>query len=59
MAKKQNIIIAKSGRPTAVINSSVCVINQEVINSGKFGTICRAVNGIFRILKEELLDIST
>ena len=58
MAKKQNVIVAQSGGPTAVINSSVCGVVQQVINSGAFGTIYGAVNGILGVLKEELFDIS-
>ena len=58
MAKKQNVIVAQSGGPTAVINSSACGVIQEAMRSGKFGDIYGAVNGILGVLKEELFDIS-
>ncbi len=58
MAAKNNIIVAQSGGPTAVINSSACGVIQQVMNSGRFGTIYGAVNGILGVLKEQLFDIS-
>ncbi len=59
MATKQNVIIAQSGGPTAVINASACGVIQQAMKSGRFGTIYGAVNGILGVLKEELFDISS
>ena len=58
MAIKANVIIAQSGGPTAVINSSVCGVVQEAMKSGKFGKVFGATNGILGVLKEDLFDIS-
>ena len=53
-----NAIVAQSGGPTAVINSSVCGVVQEALKSGEIGRVYGATNGILGVLKEELFDIS-
>lgn len=58
MVPKPNALVAQSGGPTAVINSSACGAIQEAMNTGKIGRIIGAVNGILGVLKEELFDIS-
>jgi len=58
MDSKPNAIVAQSGGPTAVINSSACGVIQEAIKSGKVSRILGAVNGILGVLKEDLFDIS-
>lgn len=58
MAKKPNAIVAQSGGPTAVINSSICGAIQEAIASGKIGQVLGATNGILGVLKEDLFDIT-
>ena len=58
MASKPNAIVAQSGGPTAVINSSACGVVQEAKKSRKIGKVIAAVNGILGVLKEELFDIS-
>jgi len=55
---KGNVIVAQSGGPTAVINSSACGVIQEALKSGKIGRVIGATNGILGILKEDLFDIS-
>ena len=35
MNSKGNVMVAQSGGPTAVINSSVCGVIQEAMKSGK------------------------
>jgi 6-phosphofructokinase 1 len=55
---KPNAILAQSGGPTAVINSSACGVVQEAMKSGKIGQVIGATNGILGVLKEELFDIS-
>jgi 6-phosphofructokinase len=52
-----NAIVAQSGGPTAVINSSACGVIQAALQSGKFGTIYGATNGILGVLHEELFDV--
>ena len=58
MAAKPNAIIAQSGGPTAVINSSVCGVIQEAKRSKKIGKVLAANNGILGVLKEELFNVS-
>ncbi len=58
MSSKPNAIVAQSGGPTAVINSSACGIIQQATKSGKIGSVFAAVNGILGVLKEELFDVS-
>ncbi len=58
MNSKPNAIVAQSGGPTAVINSSACGVIQEAMKSGKIGKVIGANNGILGVLKEELFDIS-
>ena len=58
MDSKPNAIVAQSGGPTAVINSSACGVVQEATKSGKIGRVIGAINGILGVLKEELFDIS-
>lgn len=58
MAAKANAIIAQSGGPTTVINSSACGVIQEAIKSGKIGKVIGANNGILGALKEELFDVT-
>lgn len=58
MDSKPNAIVAQSGGPTAVINSSACGVIQEAMNCGKIGKVFGATNGILGVLKEKLFDIS-
>ena len=58
MNSKPNAIVAQSGGPTAVINSSACGVIQEALKSGKIGRVLGATNGILGVLKEDLFDIS-
>jgi 6-phosphofructokinase len=54
---KTNAIVAQSGGPTCVINSSVCGVIQEAKKSKKIGKVLAAHNGILGVLKEELFDV--
>ncbi len=58
MSSSPNAIVAQSGGPTAVINSSACGVIQEALKSGKIGTVIGATNGILGVLGEDLFDIS-
>ena len=58
MSSKPNAIVAQSGGPTAVINSSACGVIQQAIKSGEIGCVLGATNGILGVLKEDLFDIS-
>jgi len=58
MAAKPNAIVAQSGGPTTVINSSACGVIQEAMKSGKIGKVLGATNGILGVLNEDLFNIS-
>ena len=52
-----NLLIAQSGGPTAVINSSVSGVVVEAKRHGQIQGIYGAVNGILGVLNEELVDL--
>ena len=58
MGVKPNAIVAQSGGPTAVINSSACGVIQQAAKSGKIGRVIGATNGILGVLKEDLFNVS-
>ena len=58
MSSKPNAIVAQSGGPTAVINSSACGVIQEALKSDKTERTFGATNGILGVLQEDLFDIS-
>jgi 6-phosphofructokinase len=56
---KGNVLIAQSGGPTAVTNSSCCGIIQEVAKHKASSTgVYGAINGILGVLNEELVDLN-
>ncbi|MCC6125497.1 MAG: diphosphate--fructose-6-phosphate 1-phosphotransferase [Pirellulales bacterium] len=56
--KKRNMVIAQSGGPTPVINSSLRGIIEAAREFDSVGTVYGARHGIEGVLKEELLDLS-
>ena len=54
----RNLVVAQSGGPTPVINSSLRGIIEAARDSHTIGTIFGARHGIEGVLKEELLDLS-
>lgn len=55
---KGNVLIAQSGGPTAVINSSCYGIIQEALKHREaIGEIYGALNGILGVLNEEMIDL--
>ena len=52
-----NLLVAQSGGPTAVINSSVAGVVQEAGRHECIEEIYGGMNGIYGILREELIDI--
>jgi len=58
MTAKSNAVVAQSGGPTAVINSSACGVIQQAIKSGKIDRVLGATNGILGVLKEDLFDLT-
>ncbi len=59
MRLRGNAVVAQSGGPTAVINSSVSGVVQEWLKSGPPGLIYGALFGIRGVLEEHLVDLST
>ena len=55
---KKNVILAQSGGPTAVINSSIVGAFDAAKKSGKVDRIYAAVGGIEGVLKEQLIDLT-
>ena len=55
---KGNCIIAQSGGPTAVINSSACGVIQEAMKHSNIEGVYAAHNGILGILNEKIFDLS-
>jgi 6-phosphofructokinase len=58
MSEELNAIVAQSGGPTSVINSSACGVIQEAVKSDRIGRVLGATNGILGVLKEDLFDIT-
>src|SRR5690242_6076275 len=52
-----NVLVAQSGAPTAVINSSACGVIQEALRQGAIEQIYGANNGILGIMQEDLFDL--
>jgi 6-phosphofructokinase 1 len=52
-----NALVAQSGGPTAVINSSACGVIQESLCSSQIRTVLGANNGILGVLQEDLFDL--
>jgi ATP-dependent phosphofructokinase / diphosphate-dependent phosphofructokinase len=53
-----NLLVAQSGGPTAVINSSVAGVIQEAGRHGEIEEIYGGLNGIWGILNEDLIDLN-
>ena len=58
MTEKANAIVAQSGGPTAVINSSACGVIQAAMKSNKIDRVFGATNGILGVIEEDIFDIS-
>lgn len=58
MTKPKNLVVAQSGGPTAVINSSLRGVIEAARDFDNIGTVYGACHGIEGVLKEELLDLS-
>src|SRR5262245_48684266 len=52
-----NAVVAQSGGPTTVINSSACGVIQECLRQGAIADIYGANNGILGIVHEDLFDL--
>jgi len=52
-----NAVVAQSGGPTAVINSSACGVIQAALDSASVGRVFAANNGILGVPREELFDL--
>ncbi|MDO5565275.1 MAG: diphosphate--fructose-6-phosphate 1-phosphotransferase [Planctomycetia bacterium] len=58
MSEKKNLVVAQSGGPTCVINSSLRGVIEGAREFDSVGTVYGAVHGIEGVLKEELLDLT-
>ncbi len=58
MSELGNLVVAQSGGPTHVINSSLRGIIEAARDLDQIGTVYGARHGIEGVLKEELLDLS-
>jgi 6-phosphofructokinase 1 len=58
MSSARNLVVAQSGGPTHVINSSLQGIIEVARDLDAIGTVYGARHGIEGVLKEELLDLS-
>lgn len=54
---KGNCIVAQSGGPTAVINSSACGVIQEALAHEEISGVYAAHNGILGVLEERIFDM--
>ena len=59
MAPARNMVVAQSGGPSAVINSSLRGVLEAARDLDAIGTVYGARHGIEGVLKEELLDLSS
>ncbi|NQU20272.1 MAG: diphosphate--fructose-6-phosphate 1-phosphotransferase [Candidatus Nealsonbacteria bacterium] len=58
MGRVGNLVVAQSGGPTPVINSSLQGIIEAARDLDSIGTVYGARHGIEGVLKEELIDLS-
>ena len=58
MGKKRSLVVAQSGGPSPVINSSLRGIIEAARDLHNLGSVYGARHGIEGVLKEELLDLS-
>jgi 6-phosphofructokinase 1 len=58
MTRPRQLVVAQSGGPTAVINSSLRGILETARDLEQIGTVYGAHHGIEGVLKERLLDLS-
>ncbi len=59
MSSPRNLVVAQSGGPTCVINSSLRGIIEAAREFDAIGTVFGARHGIEGVLKEELLDLTS
>lgn len=58
MNKVKNLVVAQSGGPTCVINSSLRGVVEAAREFSNIGTVYGASHGIEGVLKEELIDLT-
>ncbi|MBI2941331.1 MAG: 6-phosphofructokinase [Chloroflexi bacterium] len=57
MQKKRSLLVAQSGGPTAVINSSLVGVVHAALAAGRLGTVIGARFGIEGVLADDLVDL--
>ena len=58
MGEARNLVVAQSGGPTCVINSSLRGVIEAARDFDQIGTVYGARHGIEGVLKEELIDLT-
>jgi 6-phosphofructokinase 1 len=58
MTRPRNLVVAQSGGPTPVINSSLQGILEAARDTAAIGTVYGACHGIEGVLREAMLDLS-
>ena len=58
MSQPRNLVVAQSGGPSCVINSSLRGIVETARELSAIGTVYGGRHGIEGVLKEELIDLS-
>lgn len=58
MSRPRNLIVAQSGGPSCVINSTLRGIVESARDSAAIGTVYGGHHGIEGVLKEELIDLT-
>ncbi|MFV2066382.1 MAG: diphosphate--fructose-6-phosphate 1-phosphotransferase [Pirellulales bacterium] len=58
MSRPKNLVVAQSGGPSCVINSTLRGIIETARESAEIGTVYGGRHGIEGVLKEELFDLS-
>lgn len=56
-SRPRNLLVAQSGGPTAVINSSLVGVIEEARGKREIGTVIGAERGITGVLEEQLVDL--
>ncbi|MBC7078263.1 MAG: 6-phosphofructokinase, partial [Synergistales bacterium] len=59
MAQLRNCVVAQSGGPTAVINSSLCGVVDEAREHSCVGKVFGAFNGIEGVISGRFIDLSS
>src|SRR5919202_6430026 len=57
LSQSRSLLVAQSGGPTAVINSSLVGVVDAALQSGRFASVLGARRGIEGVLAEDFVDL--